>query len=516
MNEFDTMLKEEIPAFREKGHAFQRKELTMMEYKHASGGFGVYAERGGEYFMIRLRVPSGVLSVDQLKLIYNYAKQYNLTEMHFTTRQTIQLHHLTNDQVCDIMEVALTEGIYTRGGGGNYPRNVSLSPLAGVAQDEVFDPTDFALMVNEHFLAKITSYHLPRKLKVSFSNNEKDTGNATFNDLGFLAVKKDDRAYFKLYLCGGLGNNPTVGIPYDELVDPKDVLYHVEAFTNFFMAEGNYENRNKARSRYIGMRLGPEETLRIYKEHYQKAKETLQLKELEATFTPCECEEKDFLYDLGIIPQRQKDLYTVVVHPVGGILSMDDAEKLIQFVEKIPNVSLRLSMDESLYVRNLSYDQAEALLDLTKDYNPQIRVHRSSCCIGVPTCQIGIGETQKALRAVLDYLKSKDICLDSLPYLHFSGCTNSCGTQQVAALGLAGCKKRIDGQMEDAYTIYAGGTSGEDETTLGATFGVILGRDLPEFIYQLAVKLEDANMEFEEYLSEKKEEFQALVNEFAC
>lgn len=516
MKEFNQMLKDEIPDFRALGHAFQNKELSMMEYKGKSGGFGVYAERGGEYFMIRLRIPSGVLSVDQFKLVYQYAKKYNLRELHFTTRQTIQLHHLSIDDVCDIMETAIDEGIYTRGGGGNYPRNVSLSPLAGVAIDEVFDPTDFALMVNEHFLSKITSYHLPRKLKVSFSNNEKDTGNATFNDLGFLAVKKDNKPYFKMYFCGGLGNNPLLSIPYDELVDPKDVLYHVEAMTNFFMAEGDYSNRAKARTRYIAMRLGPDECLRLYKEHYKKVKESETLKELEATFTPCEVDDNDFLYDLGIIPQRQKDLYTVVVHPAGGTIGMEDAKKLLAFVEKVENVDMRLAMDESLYVRNLSYDQAEALLELTKEYNPQIRIHGSMSCIGVPTCQVGIAQTQKALHAMLEYLKTKDICLDSLPYIHFSGCNNSCGTHQIAALGFAGRRKKIDGELDDAYEVFAGGSTGEDKTVFGTSYGTIAAKDVPEFVYQLAVKLEDAGMEFEEYLAEKKDEFQALVTQFAC
>lgn len=510
------LLKKEIPDFLALGHAFQRKELSMMEYKGKSGGFGVYAERGGEFFMIRLRLLSGVCTVNQLETIYKWAKKYHLEELHFTTRQTIQLHHLPIDDVCAIMEAAIDEGIYTRGGGGNFPRNVSLSPLSGVAIDEVFDPTPFAIMVNEHFLSKITTYHLPRKLKVSFSNNEKDTGNATFNDLGFLAVEKEGKPYFKLYLCGGLGNHPQVSLAYDELVDPKDVLYHVEAFTNFFMAEGDYTNKAKARSRYIAMRLGPEETLRIYKEHYKKVKETEHFKELDASLSDGTVGASTTSYaNLGIIPQRQKDLYSVVIHPAGGILAIDDAKQLVDFLKQIPNVELRLAMDESMYVRNLTKENANALLELTKSYNPQTNIHHAMSCIGVPTCQIGIAQTQKVLQEMLQYLDSKNINVDRLPSVHFSGCNNSCGTHQIAPLGFAGKRQKVEGELMDAFTVFAGGISGEGKTTLGTSYGTILAREVPEFMYQLALRLHDANISWEDYLTTQNDAFKQLVAQFA-
>ncbi|MDU2199052.1 MAG: nitrite/sulfite reductase, partial [Peptostreptococcaceae bacterium] len=184
-------------------------------------------------FMIRLRIPSGILNTEELKVIYNLAKDKNLDSVHTTTRQAIQLHGLNIDEICDVMKEVMNNGIYTRGGGGNFPRNVSISPLSGVDKEEVFDVTPYAQAVNSYFMNKITTYKLPRKLKVSFSSSDKDTGNAGIADLGFMATKKNGKDYFKVYLTGGLGKNAAKAIAFDELIETKDVLYHVEAITSF-------------------------------------------------------------------------------------------------------------------------------------------------------------------------------------------------------------------------------------------------------------------------------------------
>ena len=121
MEHLRSMLLEEIDSFRELGHKFENKEISSADFKATSGGMGVYAHRGGEEFMIRLRIPSGILNTQELKVIYNLAKDKNLDSVHTTTRQAIQLHGLNIDEICDVMKEAMNNGIYTRGGGGNFP-----------------------------------------------------------------------------------------------------------------------------------------------------------------------------------------------------------------------------------------------------------------------------------------------------------------------------------------------------------------------------------------------------------
>ena len=145
MKELKEKLFGEIESFREQGHKFLNKELSVMEFKHASGGMGVYAERSRNTFMIRFRTPSGIINLDEMKWFIDKAKENNLDKMHFTTRQAIQFHELSIDPLCDLMKEALENDIYTRGAGGNYPRNVAISPLSGVEVGEAFDVTPYAL-----------------------------------------------------------------------------------------------------------------------------------------------------------------------------------------------------------------------------------------------------------------------------------------------------------------------------------------------------------------------------------
>ena len=123
--------------------------------------------------MIRLRTSSGVISKEHMRLISSFAEQYKVENIHLTTRQAVQLHNLGIDDVCDIMETAIDHGLYTRGGGGNFPRNVSLSVLSGVEKNEYFDVTDFALKTGEYLMSQITSYKLPRKLKINIRDGGK-------------------------------------------------------------------------------------------------------------------------------------------------------------------------------------------------------------------------------------------------------------------------------------------------------------------------------------------------------
>lgn len=514
MENFKKLLLDEIPAFREKGHKFLNKEISMMDFKHASGGMGAYAQRGGEKFMIRLRVSSGILNLDQLKLVQYFAHKYKLENIHLTTRQAIQLHHLTIDEVCDIMEEGIHKDIYTRGGGGNFPRNVAISPLSGVDKAEAFDVTEYANEISKHFMSKITTYKLPRKLKVSVSSSDKDASNATINDLGFLAVNKDGKQYFKVYLAGGMGKNPQKAVEYDELIDPKNVLYHVEAMTRLFMAEGDYENRNKARTRYMVMRMGEESFLECYKKHL---KDVMSEESLDISVTPKTYNKKGIKIDLTnklLFEQKQEGLYSVYIHPINGQLKINDLDKIIDTIKDIEDVEIRLSMSEGMFIRNLNGEEAKKVLDINENITGKTNLEQSSACIGVPTCQVGIAESQHALENIIKFFKEKNYTSDVLPKIHISGCSNSCATHQVAAMGFAGKKKRVGDKTEDAFEIFIGGNVGEGQTTLGKKYGEVLSRDLPEFLYDLALDIEKNNLTFCEYVKIKEADLDSIINKY--
>jgi len=225
----------------------------------------------------------------------------------------------------------------------------------------------------------MNTYRLPRKFKVAFSNNSEDTANATIADLGFLAVQMDGRNYFRVYIGGSLGVNADIAVPFGDLIRPEEVLYHVEAAISLFVEEGDFENKGKARMRYIVKRMGYEHFLQCYRNHLNLVNKTMKLnftideetkevqeKEVqEKEVQKIEIESKEIesneiksnevksmlLSFPEVIAQRQEGLYTIVLHPQGGLLLAEDYNNIVTFLEQVPKASVRLSMEESIYVQ---------------------------------------------------------------------------------------------------------------------------------------------------------------------
>lgn len=517
MNEYKNNLLKEVAGFRELGHKFYRKEVTSAEFKAVSGGMGVYAQRGGEKFMIRLRIPCGIFDFNNFKLIGSYLEKYNLEYAHFTTRQAVQLHDLDIDTLCDIMEDAIINGLYSRGSGGNFPRNIALSPLSGVDKEEAFDVTPYAKAAGAYLMENITKYKLPRKLKIAFSGSNRDTANATLTDLGFVAVKQGNKQFFKVYIAGGLGNNPKLGLELDELIRPSEVLYYVESVLRIFMAEGDYENKSRARLRYVPERMGEEAFLICFKNHVKEVKETLKLKEIKgirpkAVKLPLTDNTK--IGNMGVISQKQMGLYTVELHPPCGIMPRKEFLMLIDFLEKQDIRDVRLTMTESIYIRNLTMAAASKILKIGEGIRREDNISKSVTCIGVPTCQIGILNSRALLKSVLNFLDKNRTPLKYLPSLYISGCNNSCARHQVNSLGFAGGKKRVDEQAEEVFEVHVGGKVLKGETRLGKILGHIKQSEIPEFIDKLGHRLYDLNKEYTTYIEEDFGEFETLIKSY--
>lgn len=504
----------EIENFKILGNKFLQGEVSALDFKKTSGGMGVYSERSKKDFMIRLRIPSGVTDISQMNWLCDIAEKYDLDKLHLTTREAVQYHNLSIDKICNIMKDGIENDIYSRGGGGNYPRNVALSPLSGVDKLEAFDVTKYGLAVNNHFLSKITSYKLPRKFKVSFSSSDKDLGHCTVADLGFLATIKDNKQYFKIYLGGGLGPNPKIGIEYDELIEPSKVLYHVEAMTNLFIAEGDFSNRNKARIRYIVDRLGNDTFIQTYKKHLEKV---INKEHLDLVIEPKKYVKKGkqiHLKNPRLYEQKQDGLYSVYFHPIGGQIYIKELRKILDHLKSVEDLEIRLTMTEGIYFRNLNGEEAKKLLNITQNLGGETALEQSVSCIGVPICQVGILESQKTLNEIINYFKEKGYTKDVLPRVHISGCPNSCGVHQISGIGLTGKRKKLNDIVEDVFQLHVNGSFENNNARLGKIYGDILARQIPQFLYELALLLENKNVSFNDYVQTNDNEFLKLINSY--
>lgn len=505
--------KKELEEFKEKTAAFYAGEMSKADYKGFSGLYGSYAQKDGKASMLRLRMPAGCVSKKNLAFLADSIKKHHITKVHFTTCQTIQLHNLEPETVVDLVEEALNAGIVTMGGGGDYPRNVMCSPLSGVEKDEYFDVLPWAQAAGEYLLQFIRAEKMPRKLKVGFSNSPRNLTHATYRDLGFTA-REDGR--FDVYSAGGLGNNPRFGVKMAEGVEPEKILYYIKAMWLTFRENGNYQNRGKARTRYMQESLGgPEEYKKTYLDNLQKVMESGEDLDVSVETSPVAKKGDGTVpeEDSRVLSQKQEGLYTVVWHPVGGQPAPESLIALNDIVQNMEEVELRLAPDETAYIINLTAEEVKEILEATKDSAATL-FESSVSCIGASICQVGLRDSQALLRRCVEEVRKADIPDGALPQIHISGCISSCGTHQTGALGFRGIVKPVDGKPQPAFMLYINGNEYQGKEAMGREAGTMLETDIPQFLVELGKTVAARGTDFVQWNQENPDGIDQIASKY--
>lgn len=502
------VFRDTIPLFREKTEAFHAGELSKKDYKGFSGKYGSYAQRDGQHHMLRLRTTAGRLTKDKLNFLIRTLDEQKVPLVHFTTCQAVQLHDLVPEQVYSIMDNALDTDIVCYGGGGDYPRNVMCSPLAGVDPREAFDVLPWAEATAQFLMHFIDGPKMPRKLKVAFSGSNANEPHATFRDLGFVA--REDGT-FDVYAAGGLGNVPRLGVKVAEHVNPRDIPYYVVAMINTFRKYGNYENRSKARTRFMVQTLGSEEA-------FAKAfaEELAAIQDQDLRFPDVADDASHKAGDGSVprdswqvFPQKQEGLYAVQWHAVGGKPDLDVLHKVNDAIQEIPAAELRLAPDQGAWIINLTGSEADRIMDIIADDAAQNAFDASEACIGASICQVGLRDSQQMLRDIREAVK--DAGVDPwLPQLHISGCPSSCASHQAGVIGLRGGIKMVDKKPVPAFLLYVNGSDLLDNERLGTELGAVAISDIPTFFVMLGQTVKDTGLTWDQWVSpEKLTEFAA-------
>lgn len=503
-----------IPEFKAKSEDFYSGKINMKDYKGFSGKYGSYAQRGGKKNMLRLRMSAGRVTPEKLRFTADMANKYNIQPVHFTTCQTIQLHNLDVDQVCDIMDKALDAKICWYGGGGDYPRNVMCSPLSGTEKGEYFDVTPYAEKTAEFLLDFIDQEKMPRKLKVAFSNSKANVSHATFHDLGFVAK---ENGTFDVYCAGGLGKEPKLGVKVAENVQPDQILYYVEAMIRMFRKNGNYENRNKARTRFMQDTLGADGIKAEFDQALAavRAEKDLTLNDIDIHEVVKQPDGQPLEESFLIHEQKQPGLYTVSFHPRGGIVSKETLSRLADAIEQMDEVDLRLSPDEGSYIVNLSANEARKILDIIDQEAAKNTFETSTGCIGASICQIGLRDSQAALGQILDDVAKTDgIADNALPQIHISGCMSSCAAHQTAPIGFRGNLKVIDKKPVPAFSLFLYGNDEQGKEKLGEEVGIIAEANLSRFLIKLGQEITQSGLPYEEWVIQNPNRTKEIAEEF--
>lgn len=513
-------LKTDIEAFSKHVSDYRNGEIEAVKFKAIRVPMGIYEQRQNGTFMVRIRCAAGAISPSQLKEVALLARQEGAEPIHITTRQELQLHNVTLEQAPGILEHLYQLGLSTRGGGGNTVRNIMASEDAGVAKDEVFDVTPYALALTNTLITEPDSWSLPRKYKIAFAGNDADNANATFNDLGFIATIRNGVKGFKVFIGGGLGSKPTAGFKLSDFLPVEDLLYVGEAVKVLFSEHGNRRNRHKARIRYIFYKLGEEQVFSIFHEIFNRLKAEgnydLILPESSATSRPgkvIDFNQENELFgkwlNRYVKEQSQSGLYTVEVPFEHGMVSSEALVSLAEFLEPLGNDVLRFTMRQNALLRNIPGDKLQDVYHLLKALDVEVdrpRILNSLvACTGADTCRLGLclaKGASSALKRALAKIPEEQLDDFAALNINFSGCPNSCGQHNLSQLGFYGKVSRND-RVYPAYYIVAGGRTGDKKARLANKYGEVSARDLPRFTADFLLKWsekKDNYKDFNEYL----------------
>ena len=509
-----TEFKPDIKEFQEVTEKFYNKEISVPEYKSFSGGFGSYAQRGGERSMLRLRLAGGEINLDNLKFIADSIDKYKISLVHFTTCQTVQLHDLTKETVCELITEAFDHGIITRGGGGDYPRNVMCEPLSGTALGETFDVLPYAKEAADYLLGFIKTVKFPRKLKVCFTNSVKDEVHATFRDMGFVAK---ETGKFDVYIAGGLGIKPKMGVLAATDAEPEQILYYIKSMVDVFTQYGNYESRAASRSRFLQDTLGQEGLVSAFQE---KLKNNLANENLTIHISPDavlkegkELSPETAVEEPRVIMQKQRGLYSVSYHPIGGVPKPDFFARIYELIKDMEEVKLRIAPDQDIYIINLTGPEALKVVEETKD-GAQTEFETSTACIGAAICQVGIGNSQALLEECVERVRKENLPDHALPVIHISGCPSSCSAHQIGVIGFRGGKKPTPEGPQFAFAVYENGCELFQEERFGTEVGNMLATEIPEFLAELGREVASHGMSYHEYRKAFPEGLETIAKKY--
>ena len=444
-------------------------KITSKELKHESAPFGVYEQRNTK-FMIRIRCAAGIISPAQLKAVALLSQQFGGKEVHITTRQELQIHDVEPENIIPAIKGLRKIGLASRGGGGNTVRNILASWDSGISANEVFDVTPHAVALTNKLINEESSWKLPRKFKIAFANSDNDNINARCTDVGFVAVKKDGRKGFKVYVAGGMGRKSQSGNILHNFI-PEDEFYFVaEAIKLLFYKYGNRENRNQARLRFLWNSLGKEKFVELYNEEREKIK-NIKFPEFDIivnkenknnSIEPVKSfsEEFDVWKKRYVYEQIQPGLFLVNIPFLFGNIKNKDVIVLAELLACFGNNVVRFTIQQNIMLRNIPEKFLGNIYELIRKIAPLAAkpqfIGNCIACTGSAICKIGICQPRKLLKTLNDKLDKLNLPFDKFADIkvNLSGCPNSCAQHHLADLGFAGKIKSENGERKFWFSVF--------------------------------------------------------------
>ncbi|MBY0086599.1 nitrite/sulfite reductase [Brevibacillus brevis] len=458
---------------------------------------GVYQQRPKDgHFMIRVRIPGGILSSEQARVLANIAADYGRDLVDVTTRQAVQFHWLTVESLADIFERLASAGLSSFESCGDCPRQIMGNPLAGIDPHEVLDTRPIVAELEKFFLLNRDFSNLPRKYKISVSANIHNAAHAQINDLAFTPAKKviagEEVIGFHVWVGGGLSAKPFLAKQLDVFVRPEDVVKVAAGVTTLYRDFGYRQKRTHARLKFLVADWGPE-----------KFKE--QLLELVGELEPGGIDLTagwNGGYFYGIHEQRQAGLYYAGLSVPVGRMNARELNELARLADEYGDGTIGTCNTQNVLIRNIPEAKVAAFRNEPMIVNrfklqPNTFVGYAVSCTGTEYCNLAIVETKERMRSLAQYLDDT-VVLETPLRIHMIGCPNSCGQRQIADIGLQGALVKTADGMVEAFDIFVGGTLEEPQFNRKLNARITVDR-LGPFLAQLITLYKVDRQEDEPY-----------------
>jgi ferredoxin-nitrite reductase len=473
---------------------------------------GIYPQKqGGDAFMMRVKVPGGVLTPEQTKVIGKIAVDFAngpIPNPHFgnnfldlTTRQDVQMHWLKMGDIPEIWRRLEEAGITTVQACGDSARNVLCCPVSGLDHEEVIDAYPVAQAISDYFTGNREYANLPRKFKMSVTGCLEDCAQAEINDIGLLPARLDDGTIgFNLRVGGGLSDGPRMASDIDVFVRPEEAVEITRGIAQVFGELGDRENRWTARMRYLVQKIGPE----AFREELQKR--------VSVELTPAgEDLTKHYRGDHVGVHAQKDGLYYVGLNVPVGRMSGEQFAEAGRLAEQYGS-EVRLATDQNLAITGVPEELIDELLSepLLERFSPTPGAFSRGvvACTGSEFCRFGIVETK--IRAV-EWAREMDERVGDVGQeavrMHFSGCSASCAQPQIGDVGFRGETAKTKTSIVEGVDIGLGGSLGRDAAFIDWIEGAKPTEEVPDALVSVFERFKEEGREgerFHEWARRKK------------
>ena len=455
-------------------------------------GAGVTGGQGGvgralQRFMVRIRIPNGIMSSHQLRAIADLTRRYANGIADLTVRQNIQLHWVTIESLPEVLDGLWRVGLNTTGACGDVVRNVTGCPVAGVDADEIIDASPLVLETSQLLAGNSNFYNLPRKFKISIAGCHSWCSYPEINDIGLTAVTRavggKKEVGFSLRVAGGLSAEPYLGARLDAFVQQGQVVPVIKGIAELFRdSEVLREHRERARLKFLFLRHGWTAEQFLDELHQR----------LGFRLDPAvEEHPPDDVYrdHVGIHAQKQPGLSYVGAVVLRGRITADQMQSAADVAERYASGELRATTMQNLLVVNVPTINADALAKELDAIGFQVSgsafARGAVACSGTEFCKLAITETKSFSRWLVEEMEERLPGFDQHLKLHVTGCPNSCGQHWIADVGIEGKKIKVANGMADAYYFCVGGALGLHQSTARPVGYRCLATEVPDALERL-------------------------------